>query len=337
MIWLAWRQFRTQAVVTLAVLAAATVYLLITGVAMHHVYNLDLVACRQPDARCGLILDTFTRTYDSQRQLFQLLVISAPAVIGIFWGAPLISSEFERGTHRMAWNQSLTPTRWLAVKLAVVGLAAIVTAAVLSLLLTWWASPIDQAAGDRFSAFVFATRNLVPVGYAAFSFAAGTLFGFLTRRAVVAMAVTVALFVVLQVVFGTVVRTNLLPSTTRLVTVSADLFDQAHGVGAGPNPDGPITVVAPEPPGAWLKSETNLENAAGQDISGSLVSGCLDKPPTSPRGMGQCLAAYDLHFSYTYEPGRDYWPLQWYETGIYVVLAGLLVAACFWRIRRHHD
>jgi hypothetical protein len=38
-----------------------------------------------------------------------------------------------------------------------------------------------------------------------------------------------------------------------------------------------------------------------------------------------------------YEPGSDYWPLQWYETGIYVGLAGLLFGACFWWIRRHHD
>ena len=42
----------------------------------------------------------------------------APALIGIFWGAPLIARELETGTYRLAWNQSVTRARWIAVKLA---------------------------------------------------------------------------------------------------------------------------------------------------------------------------------------------------------------------------
>ena len=41
-----------------------------------------------------------------------------PAVIGAFWGAPLISRGLEAGTFRLAWNQSVTRTRWTLVKLA---------------------------------------------------------------------------------------------------------------------------------------------------------------------------------------------------------------------------
>ena len=41
----------------------------------------------------------------------------APAVIGIFWGAPLVARELETGTYRLAWNQSVTRGRWLAAKL----------------------------------------------------------------------------------------------------------------------------------------------------------------------------------------------------------------------------
>ena len=40
-----------------------------------------------------------------------------PALIGAFWGAPLITREFEAGTFRLAWNQSVTRARWLAIKL----------------------------------------------------------------------------------------------------------------------------------------------------------------------------------------------------------------------------
>ena len=54
-----------------------------------------------------------------------------PAVIGAFWGAPLISRELEAGTFRLAWNQSVTRTRWTLVKLALVGLTAMAITLVL--------------------------------------------------------------------------------------------------------------------------------------------------------------------------------------------------------------
>ena len=41
----------------------------------------------------------------------------APALIGVFWGAPLVARELEAGTHRLVWTQSVTRTRWLATKL----------------------------------------------------------------------------------------------------------------------------------------------------------------------------------------------------------------------------
>ena len=68
-----------------------------------------------------------------------------PGIIGIFWGAPLVARELEAGTFRLAWTQSVTRTRWLAVKLGVVGLASMAVAGLLSLMVTWWASPLDRA------------------------------------------------------------------------------------------------------------------------------------------------------------------------------------------------
>ena len=56
------------------------------------------------------------------------VVLVLPALIGLFWGAPLIARELEAGTHRLVWNQSITRTRWLAVKLGLTGLAAMVAA-----------------------------------------------------------------------------------------------------------------------------------------------------------------------------------------------------------------
>ena len=44
-----------------------------------------------------------------------LLVIALPAFVGMFWGAPLISREFETGTQALVWQQSVPRRRWLAV------------------------------------------------------------------------------------------------------------------------------------------------------------------------------------------------------------------------------
>jgi len=71
-------------------------------------------------------------------------ILLAPAVIGLFWGAPLIARELETGTCDLAWNQSVTRTRWLAVKLTVGGLTAIAVTEALCLMQSWWAAPMGR-------------------------------------------------------------------------------------------------------------------------------------------------------------------------------------------------
>jgi hypothetical protein len=336
MIWLTWRQFRTQAIATLAILAAATTYIVVTGRQMHHTYAADLVSCPHPEIHCRP-LDQLQQTYNGEQQLLQLLVVAVPALIGIFWGAPLIAAELERGSHRMTWNQSITPVRWLAVKVALLGLAALLTAGALSVLLTWWASPLDLVADDRFGAITFATRNIAPLGYAVAAFALGTTLGLLVRRTLPAMAGTLAVFIALQIMFAAVLRPNLLPSTTSSLAINATTLSQVQGIGQGADPGGPLSIFGFGPAGAWIVSATYLENSSGQTFSANQASSCLDNPAGSFTSIGNCLAPYNLHIDYTYQPASNYWPLQWYETGIYLALASLLGAACFWRIRRHRD
>jgi hypothetical protein len=336
MIWLTWRQFRFQATVTLTILAAATIYVTATGLRMHHAYATDLAACPHPEIGCRFFL-SFQGSYNAEQRLLEMLVLATPALIGIFWGAPLIASELERGSHRMLWNQSVTPTRWLAVKLSLLCLAALVTAGVLSLLLTWWASPLDQRTDDRFGAMTFATRGIAPLGYAAFAFALGTVLGLLIRRTLPAMAVTLAVFIALQILFAAVLRPNLLPSTTVTMPINAATLSQDQGIATGPDPSGPVEISGPGPAGAWILSATDVENGSGREISGNQVSTCLDNQSLDLTGLGDCLAPYNLHIDYTYQPADNYWPLQWLEAGLYLALAALLGGACFWRLRRHRD
>src|SRR5580704_16752850 len=158
------------------------------------------------------------------------VILLAPAVIGLFWGAPLIARELETGTAALAWNQSVTRTRWLAVKLAIGGLTAMAVTEALSLIQTWWAVPISQAVADgsgagvaqsRFSQLNFATHGITPLGYAAFAFALGVAAGALIRRTVPAMAVTLAIFAALQVAMPLWVRPNLAPPDHTVIPVTS--------------------------------------------------------------------------------------------------------------------
>jgi ABC-type transport system involved in multi-copper enzyme maturation permease subunit len=344
MIWLTGRQFRAQALAAVAVLAAAALYFLITGLQMHHTYTADLASCT-PQNNCGIVLDHFQHGYQTAFNLTQLLVIAAPGLIGIFWGAPLIGRELETGTNQLAWNQSVTRTRWLAVKLAGVGAASIATAGLLSYLLTWWAGPLDQINGNRFGIGTFATRDIVPLGYAAFAFALGTTAGLLLRRGIPAMAVTLAVFVGVQILVPSTIRPNLLPSTT--VRFPVNQTNPATGIYTQGGGAAIYLVGLSVPSGAWVISSPPVEDSAGQVVAAHSHLDCFPEigaapGPTKAGGPNvhqiiTCLAAYDLHESVTYQPASHYWPLQWYETGLFLALAGLLSGTCFWWIRRRQN
>jgi len=346
MIWLTWRQFRAQALTALTILAAATAYFVITGLHMHSTYAADLSSCT-PLGSCDSTLNDFQRSYEMAFHLSELLVVATPALIGMFWGAPLIGRELETGTDQLAWNQSVTRTRWLSFKLAGVGLASIASAAILSYLLTWWAGPLDQLIDNRFAATTFSSRDIVPIGYAAFAFALGTTAGLLLRRTIPAMAVTLAVFIGIQILMPTIVRPHLLSSTTDTFAISQATVSAANGV-YGSNGGAEFYISGPSvPPGAWVISTPPVEDSSGRVVAMHDHLDCFPPPPSGARPgpgttkgpgdfsqVGACLASLHLHESVTYQPASHYWPLQWIESGIFLSLAGILSGTCFWRIRR---
>jgi hypothetical protein len=192
MIRFAWLQFRMQATVALAALFAFAVVLVLTGRHLASLYARAITGCH--GGSCANAASTFlsrladTSTYPVVYLLGIGLILAAPAIIGIFWGAPLIARELEAGTYRLAWTQSIARTRWLVVKLALTGLAAMTVTEALSLMQAWWADPIGKArdlaanvpglphpfTGGRLSSWIFATHGITPLGYAAFGFALGT-------------------------------------------------------------------------------------------------------------------------------------------------------------------
>ena len=342
MLWITWRQFRAQTIVAAAALAMTALVLGLAGLHIAHLYDSSGVATCHARGYCTAAVSNFLTQVNSSLVnhlplLFGTALVAVPAIIGIFWGAPLLTRELEPGTHRLAWTQGVTRTRWLAVNLTVIGLAAMAAAGLFSLLVTWSASPIDRVNMNWLQPAVFSERAIAPVGYAAFAVALGAAAGMLVRRTVPAMAVTLAVFTAVQFAMRALRQYLIAPVhlispitavTSTSITMSPSGADQMSVTG-GVNM-----------PGAWILANDTI-NAAGHAVNGIPITqtGALSLQ-TCGAAQGNspaCLAALSksgYRQLVTYQPASRFWAFQWYETAIFLALALALAGFCLWRIRR---
>ena len=329
MIWLTWRQFRAQTVVAAGALALLAVVLAVTGPQLVHLYDTTVATC-QAQHDCPAANNALTSQDSFLQSLIRLVMLAAPALIGIFWGAPLIAHEIEAGTHRLAWTQSVTRLRWLAVKLGLAGLASMAAAGLLSLMVTWWSSPLDRGYAGRIDPSVFSGRGIVPVGYAAFAFALGVTAGLLIRRTVPAMAATLAVFAAVETGFALRVRFHLI-TPVRLVSALNMSWVTEMGTGGPAGPDSLAVGITPNVPGAWIGS-SQVTTAAGSTSLGPPPSACSLN--TSYSACRAAIARLHLRQVVVYQPDSRFWAFQWYETAIYLALALALAGFCVWWVRR---
>ncbi|GAA4621091.1 transporter [Actinoallomurus vinaceus] len=327
MIWLTWRQFRTPAAVVYGAIAVILGALAATGPHLAHLY----------ETRGDRFLDSVGGFEANLYVVTTLALLALPALIGMFWGAPLVTRELDAGTHRLAWTLT-TRTRWLVAKLGLIGLAAVAAAGLLSLAVTWWADPIDKAIAarsgapgpgflifPRMSLEIFGSRGTVPLGYAAFFFVLGVIVGVVVRRTLPAMAIVLGLFVVTQIAMYTQVRSHLLTPEHLTTTITARNLTSI-------NMFNHLTVVVNRP-GAWVLSQQTV-NAAGHPVT--VPSWVLECPGSGPKSQACFAKLTGLGYRQlvTYQPADRFWSLQLTETAIYLGLAFGLAVLCVWWIRR---
>jgi ABC-type transport system involved in multi-copper enzyme maturation permease subunit len=338
MTWLTWRQFRAAAAMLFAALAALAAVLALTGPGLADDYATGIAACTTQSGGCSDFVSQFFNHHQGSFLAVSAVVLLLPALIGLFWGAPLITRELEAGTHRLVWNQSITRTRWLAVKLALSGLAAVTAAGLGSLAVTWWSSPIDKAAHTfnfpKMAPLLFDTRGIVPIAYAAFALTLGVTVGMLVRRTLAAMAITLAVFVAVQVAMPLLVRPHLLPPTRSTIQIT-ESNKEDFNFGA----DRLRVSAKAADTGAWVLSSHTVDASghAVDTIPVSTSSGpcSLSGPPEQT--LSACLAEITrlgYRQQVTYQPSSRFWAFQWYETGIYAAITLGLAGFCFRRIRR---
>jgi hypothetical protein len=347
-----WLQYRTQTLTTFAVLAALAGVAAITAVQLSHLYN-DLVA--HCTTGCDLATNQFLSHDHFMDQVLDIVARAAPALFGIFWGAPLLARELETGTYRLAWTQSVSRTRWLLTKLVVVGLITALVAGLLSLTITWWYGSYHGLSSTRYG--VFDRRDIAPVGYAVFAFALGALAGVVIRRTVPAMAATLGGYVLARVATSVWIRPHLLSPLHETLSLSNAGPTSRAQLGIGSTNGSAVHLFAKGagPPNSWTLSSHivtgNGHVASSAQLAGFVHQYCsgvslVGPPPgggAAPQAGGPgldagraCLdhAAQTFRLLVTYQPASRYWTFQWLETGIFLALALGCAAACFWWITR---
>jgi hypothetical protein len=320
MIWVAWRQFRTQAVVALGLLVALAALVLVTGLHVrgcHPQSGCDVAASGRPVA-----------------DLLSPALLAIPALLGMFWGAPLVARELESGTYRLAWTQSVTRRQWLLVRVVLVGLAALAAAGLATLLVSWWFAPIDAFNGNRFDPSIFGERGIVAIGYAGFAFGLGVAAGALTRRTLPAMVTTLLGFVAARIAFTLWARPHLPGTRQHVFTVT---FGKGLEIGSGPFGLS-AAAGAPPLPNAWILT-TTLVDRAHRVLSAAqqhdlLVRYCPSVVAGKTPNLIPCqrTLAHHLGLLVTYHPAGNYWPLQALETGIFLAAGLALIGATIWRV-----
>ncbi|MEU9416788.1 ABC transporter permease [Streptomyces sp. NPDC048272] len=227
-------------------------------------------------------------------------------VLAVFVGAPLLASDMENGTARLATTQSVPRRRWLLAKLGFALLLVTVTTGALSGLFAWWRGSVAPFnPHDWLHDVSFDTTVPVFVALGLFSTVLGITIGALIRRTVPAMALTFLTGYAATIAFDLV--------KDRLATPRRIAF--------------PLEGARP----AALDEAVLVDNWVGT-ASGDLYGWgtCAnDVAPDACRAkMGIVNSVWDYF-------GKDQMAgMQWAASGIFLVLAGLLVALLLWRTRR---
>jgi ABC-type transport system involved in multi-copper enzyme maturation permease subunit len=292
MIWLSWRQLRAQVIVVAGALLASAVVLIPTG---RH-----LAAVPDP---------TTTSAFLQTLRLFGTALIGLPALLGAFWGAPLVARELEHRTQLLAWSQSISRGRWLATKLAIAMLPAALLTATLSLLVSWWSQPLDHV-GSRIGTANFGQRGFVPIAYTLFAVALGTLCGLVARRTLPAMATTLGGFFVARFTIQ-LLRPHLLATTTVDVPTFTD------------------------PPGGWVLASRTVDSTGNSypqsgSIDEALAKACNITRADPADALTTCAQRLGVHDVVTMHGPDKFWILQTYESVIFVALAAAMIATSFW-------
>lgn len=259
------------------------------------------------------------------------LLLAFPAMAGALLGAPLVAGELDGATNRLAWTQGITRTRWLVTKWAVVGIPMVLLGWFLALITQWWYhhvivvgpgggvfGTVLNSGVSRIDPQSFSTTGLAPVAYTLIAFALGTALGALLRRVSLAAIGTLVIYGLLALVMVSTVRPTLLPQTFIPTPYPSENIS---------------TFVIPTAQATWYL-DSGYEFLPGFHNSSGPSADTLGHQCEGSGNVVPCLERNAIVPGNYVQPDANYWPLQWRESLIYVIAAGVLLLASLGSVRR---
>jgi hypothetical protein len=298
------------------------VLLVITGLAMARQFHADFGACLAANT-CR-----FPNDVSLGSGLIGAVVefsLAVPALLGMFLGGPAVAREVETGTAHFAWTQAVTRRHWLTVKTGWLLLAAVAWGGAVGALVTWWSGPRNAVAANQFSPGTFDVQGIMPAAYSLFAMALGIAAGTLIRRVLPALGVTLGVFFAVRLMIMGWVRQHYMTPITSTFKISGNVVAPPKGaiwlLGQGfRGPNGPLVISGGGP----------VEIIGDGFPVADVPAGCHAHSST----VFSCLASHGYSQYFTYQPAARYWPFQFIEAGIFVVLAAALIAVAFAVINR---
>jgi hypothetical protein len=315
MIWVTWRQQRTELLIAAGIFTLIAFVLVPTGIEMANAYHHDaLSACLglNPSRSCNQAIQGFIQRYEGLNNMLAWFTL-VPGLIGVLLAAPFVG-ELEHGTYRLAWTQSITRRRWITSKLGLTIGAAVLVALLLVSLMTWWHTPLDHLNG-RMDNSIYDTEGIVVFGYTLFALGLALAVGVVWRRTVPALVTAFGGYFAARIVTDTWLR-------QRLVTpLKATWLSRP-----GPGGNGPASLNH-----AWVLSEGPSDKLGHPAIfpAGS----CLQAAANHAKSVlinQNCSPNLSGYMHAVYQPASHFWALQGIETGMFGGTALVLIAFAAW-------
>jgi hypothetical protein len=254
MSWVVWRQHNREAAIAVAILGLIGIFMVVESMQMSSAYRqLGLAACQghvydgsSSGQACGQALNSYMQSFFGTSVTVRYLLAALPGLLEMFVAAPLLAREVEHGTHMFIWTQSITRTRWFAIKVGLIGSFTLIAAAAVAATAGWWHQPLDLIYADGAWTF-FEVIGPVPIAYAIFAFAVGLGTGTVLTRTVPAMAATLFIFVAVRAAIHWWRPWFLPPRTMQLPAPEASLRGALQISQNFVGPDGLQTLVVYQP------------------------------------------------------------------------------------------
>jgi hypothetical protein len=311
-IWLSWRQQRTETLITAAIVALLAALLIPKGIQLASFYEHNGVShcLAHKNPACAATISEFGGRAGILRSLMPWFTL-LPGLIGVALAAPILL-DLESGTFRLAWTQSITRGRWIATRFSLAVLTSLAAGGLLAVLFTWYRGPLDRVYSRWDGSSGFDLEGLVPLGYVLFALGLAIAVGVVWRRTAPSVVVAFLAYVGSRLFVDGWLR-------QRFVTpLSATWGANARG---------------PNLNNAWVLW-SGLSDRAGHPFNGGfgVLQACGRVAYSGGKVLNsQCLAKHGAGYnSAIWQPASRFWELQGFETALFAGVALVLLGFAAW-------